>query len=285
MLDQIRAHPLFLPDRRLNLLQRASPALVRAQPFPHLVLPQALPEEVYQLLEKSYPAEKLIRSAKHVAQRDQLTAPELLPHPEVAAIWKRFVRVHTSASFFRKLVKFFQPWLNTAYPWLNTALPRPVLSWSCGLRDPQASVRPDVCLDCQPGLNVVTTEPVSFRSAHLDASNKLFTGLFYMKPREDASTGGDFLLYRPRQIPPPFDTPTTIPEQELDLVHTIPYQRNTAVFFLNSPWSIHGVSVREGTPVPRRLVNLVAGCYTLPPPGFFPSPPRAEDFDVTAFSS
>jgi hypothetical protein len=272
-------------DLQLNVLRKARREDVRWEPYPHIVIEDALDEEIYAALEEHYPSEEVIRSAKHVYHRDQLQAWEGLEHPDVPPLWKAFLRWHISPEFFRQMAALFAPWVRQLYPWLEAEKCRTLDDFTAGVRDPHAPVLPDVCLDCQPGLNVVSAEPVSYRSAHLDARNKLFTGLFYMRIPGDESAGGDFVLHRVKSPPPQFDTPTTVPEDQLEVVRTIPYGRNTAVFFMNSPVSIHSVTVRTGTTIPRRLVNLVAGLYTLERGGLFPSPPPPEAFFETRFES
>jgi hypothetical protein len=270
-------------EERFNVLRHARHEMVRWEPYPHLVIENALDEETYALLEAEYPSEEVIRSAKHVYNRDQLQAWEGMSHPAVSPLWQAFMRYHVSATFYQQMADLFSPWVKQLYPWLETEKGCALRDFTAGVRDPHASSLPDVCLDCQPGLNVVSAEPVSYRSAHLDAHNKLFTGLFYMRIPGDDSTGGDFVLHRVKQPPPQFDTPSTVPEDQLEAVRTIRYGRNTAVFFMNSPVSLHSVTVRSGTPVPRRLVNLVAGLYTLKNKGLYPSPPPPEAFFETRF--
>lgn len=279
------SEPSLPADEHLNLLRRARPEDVRWDPYPHLVIKNALDEDIYSQLEAAYPSDEVIRSAKHVSQRDQLQAYEGLTHPGVAPIWRSFMRWHVSQAFYRQLARLFTPWVRQLYPWLEEEKGYAMNAFTAGVRDPLASSLPDVCLDCQPGLNVISREPVSFRTAHLDAHNKLFTGLFYMRIPGDDSTGGDLMLQRVKQPPPVFDTPTTIPEDQLETVQSVEYGRNTVVFFMNSPVSVHSVSVRSGTTIPRRLVNLVAGLYTLRSKGLYPSPPPGEAFFNTRFTA
>ncbi|MEY4482558.1 MAG: hypothetical protein RL693_10, partial [Verrucomicrobiota bacterium] len=185
----------------------------------------------------------------------------------------------------QKLASLFAPFVRQLYPWLEVEKGRALEDFTCGVRDKHAAELPDVCLDCQPGLNVVNLEPMSYRTAHLDANNKLFTGLFYMRVEGDDSEGGDLVLYKAKKNPLTFDTPTTIPEEDLEAVKTIRYRANTVLFFMNSPVSFHGVSVRGGTTIPRRLVNLIAGLYTLQSKGLFPSPPAPEIISNTRFTA
>jgi hypothetical protein len=272
-------------NAQLNLLRKAKPEDVRWDPFPHVLIENALDEEVYSALETCYPDDEIIRSAKHVYNRDQIQAYEGLGHAGIDPLWKAFMSWHISGEFYREMVRLFSPWVRQLYPWLEEEKGYPLEQFTAGVRDPLAPSLPDVCLDCQPGLNVVSAEPVSFRSAHLDAHNKLFTGLFYMRIPGDDSVGGDLVLHRPIQPPPRFETPTTIPEDQLEPVRTVRYARNSALFFMNSPVSIHSVSVRTPSPIPRRLVNLVAGLYTLRNKGLYPSPPPDEAFFTTRFEA
>lgn len=44
---------------------------------------------------------------------------------------------------------------------------------------------------------------------------------------------------------------------DIELVKTVPYERNTLVLFLNSLSSVHGVTIRQPSDRPRCFVNLV----------------------------
>ncbi|MCE9519626.1 MAG: hypothetical protein K8R87_08755 [Verrucomicrobia bacterium] len=267
----------------LSLLRNSRQSDVRWDPFPYVAIENALDPELYASLAETFPAEDIVRSAMHVYSRDQMQALDVLAHPEVAPVWKDFARYHISPEFYQDLLRLFAPFVRQLYPWLDEEKAKPLEQFSVGPRDPKAPALPDVCLDCQPGLNHVTLDPATPRTAHLDAHNKLFTGLFYMRVDGDTSSGGDLLIHRLKNQPPEMDTPTTVPESQLEVVDTIPYRANTAIFFMNSPVSVHSVSVRSGTSVPRRLVNLVAGLYTMNRKGLFPSPPTAEMFQNTRF--
>jgi hypothetical protein len=264
----------MVPDLHpLNLLRRATAQDVCLEPYPHLVIRDALHPDVYAALEQNYPSDEIIRSARHVANRDQIQAPELLAHEGIATLWKQFAEYHISQAFYHELLRLFGEQARSHYPWLEAEKGYPLAAFSTGVRDAKAATLPDVCLDCQPGLNVITDTAMTPRSPHLDANNKLFTGLFYMRLPGDSSGGGDFLLYRPRTLPLPFDTPVTVAEEHLEIAKVVPYQPNTAVFFMNTPLALHGVAVRDATPVPRRLVNLVAGLYTLKGKVLYPPHP------------
>jgi hypothetical protein len=262
---------MSLDPQLLNLLRRATPEDVCLDPYPHIVIHDALSDEIYAELEQNYPSDEIIRGARHVANRDQIQAPELLAHEAIAPIWKEFAEYHISQAFYHELLRLFGPVARSHYPWLEAEKGYPLEEFTTGVRDSKAVALPDVCLDCQPGLNVITETAMTPRSPHLDANNKLFTGLFYMRIPGDEAQGGDFVLYRPKALPLPFDTPVTVAEQHLEIARVVPYHRNTAVFFMNTPLALHGVAVRDATQVPRRLVNLVAGLYTLKSKVLYPA--------------
>jgi hypothetical protein len=261
-----------------SLLRNATQIDYYLDPTPHLCIKNALDPKYYQLLSDHYPHEDWIRASKHVANRDQMIASDVLSHPNVHQVWKDFTNYHTSISFFKEILHYFADDIRKIYPSIEQTLNAPLEKWQSTLRDPLLIQNTELGMDCQPGLNVRHDTKMSVRSAHLDASNKLITGLFYMKYPEDTSHGGDFTWYKPNQIPCAFDTPSTVLESQLQVLKTIPYSANTAIFFLNTPWAIHGVTEREVSTHPRRLVNLVMGCYQKRDFSLFNMPPTPEDF-------
>ena len=115
----------------------------------------------------------------------------------------------------------------------------------------------DVLLDAQICANsAVVRQASSVRGAHLDTSDKLFVGLYYLRHPDDASTGGELQLYGPRARRLPwvgaFDS-----KDRFGLSETVPYEHNVLVLFLNSIHSVHLVTPRSPTPYPRLLVNLI----------------------------
>ena len=77
-----------------------------------------------------------------------------------------------------------------------------------------------------------------------------------MRDPSDRSAGGDLDLYRWRREPR-FAKHRTLPT-DVQLVSTVGYAANTYVGFVNSARSVHGVSPRDVTDVPRRYINFIA---------------------------
>ena len=54
-----------------------------------------------------------------------------------------------------------------------------------------------------------------------------------------------------------YDRSNHVPESKAECFRTIRYAQNTVVFFLDSPYSIHGVSLREATQYTCLHVNFL----------------------------
>ena len=77
-------------------------------------------------------------------------------------------------------------------------------------------------------------------------------------------------LYRADRAGYPVDARLNVSDQHVTRFKTIPYRANTLVMWLNTPRSLHGVSPRPPTDVPRRYINILAESYSLDSDGFFP---------------
>lgn len=58
----------------------------------------------------------------------------------------------------------------------------------------------------------------------------------------------------------------------VERIADVPYRANTLVMWPNMPYSLHGVSPRPLTTVPRRYLKVSAECYRLESVGFFSVP-------------
>jgi len=258
----------------ISILNKASICDLQTYPYPHLVIQNALDTSTYAKLDQHYPDSHIIRNSTEVLNRHQIQAKDALVRDEIHPFWKEFISYHTSQAFYLELLTYFQGAIHEHYPWLESSMGKTLQDVSVGIRDPQLEYLPDICFDCQPGLNTVQTEKASVRSPHLDARNKLITGLFYMKSAQDSSQGGDLELYEYTTEHPEFSSKSTPSPKSIQCARTIQYRANTVVFFLNTPRSVHGVSARDVTDIPRRLVNFIAGMYALPEKELYSQPGR-----------
>lgn len=240
-----------------SVLDGLSPADVRTDPFPHVVVGSALPAETYRELAASFPsfAQVAWDGPAPSNQRFAMSAfmYELLDTmPEV---WRAFGRLHTSRRFLRQVYALFAghwtPAAEAAWSRLESA------ELGLFMRDHDADIR----CDARAELNTpVTDQPSSVRGGHLDTANRLFSGLLYMRPDGDDTPGGDLCLYRPA---PGVDTIArkdafAFASEELVEAVRVPYAANRLVIFPNSPAAIHGVTPRPLTPWQRNYVFITA---------------------------
>jgi hypothetical protein len=261
-----------------SVLRNVTRADIRHDPFPHIVVENCLPSEIYESLAQTYPSDDQILFQGNSAgsarirqnSRQSLGAYRLLRTAgSVSPEWEQFVRYHVSNDFFREFVALLGPELLAVHPALERRLGRPLDRLTTGVRyDPERDVG-DIALDCQIDINTPTTRTSSVRRVHTDAPDELFAMLFYFRQENDTSTGGDLEILRWKDGRPHRFVGSEIDERDAERVSTVPYRANTLVAFINSENALHAVSERSVSPVSRRLVNLMGRVHHSIPEGLF----------------
>ncbi len=203
------------------LLDRVSK--VETDPFPHVVIENALEESYYQRLLETRPSMLEILCGRSYVENQRLDLPTELAITKTHPLWREFCSYHSSPEFFRKAKSVF------------------------GFEQEKASLR------CQPGINTPTKKESRVRGPHLDNPRELYAGLFYMPTDED---GGDLEIYR-WNGEKKFHGKLEVEDDCVELVKTVKYRPNTYVMFLNGPDALHGVTPRKSDK-PRFLVNVIA---------------------------
>lgn len=242
-----------------DLTNGLRPDRYRATPFPHYLVPDALPEQRYADLTASFPEDHRIR--RGVAPGDNIRhswpAVESLADPALPEPWRRFVSTLVSQDFLRSVLDAFGPAIRERYPLLEARL-GPMAEWRVGLRGRDDFSVADVLLDAQICLNTpVLHGASSVRGPHLDKPNKLFAGLFYMRPDDDTDTRGGELLIQRRLDPHARFDGSQIAPTAVETVNSVPYAANMLVMFLNGTDAFHAVTPRQPTPRSRYFVNLI----------------------------
>lgn len=252
-----------------DLLAPTRAADVMTEPFAHITRASALPPADYALLADRFPAlDVLAASASALGSNAavRMTATQALAYPGLAPEWHRFFEHYTSAEYWSGIVRVFGAALRTAFPDLESRTGRRFEDWRVTRRGSGDAA--DVRLDCQFVMNTPVTVRSSVKTPHVDKYDKIFSALFYMRPENDRTAGGDLDLYRWRRAPRFVKHRVLAPDVER--VKTIGYAANTYVAFVNSPAAVHGVSPRDVTEMPRRYVNFIAEV-----PGRAFEPPQA----------
>ena len=229
----------------LSVLQK-KPKLV-LEPYPHFVIEDALPLDIYDQLEKEWPKEQLLSTEpfdQGICYR--LKADEMLKPKKVSNLWKEFTEYHTSIEFYKQMTKVF----GDLVPHIEdlTLSPR---GWDTG--------HDKIGTDCQ----TVMHKPIDYssRTAHIDNPREIYAALLYMPYKEDRSTGGEFQIHETHDTISEVDRNSgrEVKEKAGRIVKTIPYKANTLVVFCNnSTRCVHSVSARRDAVLHRRSVNIIA---------------------------
>ena len=236
----------------LSVLQNAKPSMVQSYPFPHIVIENALPLETSAELTSSFPKELFDINSNN--KRLDLSAPQIIDNHQISDIWRKFINYHTSQNFFLEFLSIF----SNAFSESDL---KNYKNLSVGTRGISSINNSRALLDAQISINTPVKELSSVRLAHADNTNKLFSGLYYLKQPEDKTFGGNLQLLEWNKNYN-HDQKLNFYKEGIDQKHfsvfkEVEYKNNTAVLFLNSIDAIHLVTEREATSQVRCFANLV----------------------------
>lgn len=256
----------------LSLFQKVNSNHVTLDPFPHLVIENALPEELHQELRHTFPSIETLGLTLGQNQRWSTTASELREIDGIAPLWRRFVEYHASKEFLEDVLQIFGNAIVEMYPTsfksVEDIRKRPVI-----VRSSEGLVPDSLSLDAQVSGNSPVTHSGAPRGIHFDSTNALWAGLYYLRNESDDSIGGDLELWKwPNNCG--FGKKSSLYHEGMSLkedlrFRVVPYRSNTFVFIINSIDSLHAVSERMATLHTRRFLNLLCD---LPKPLFRPRP-------------
>lgn len=272
----------MVTGNRMSILQNATRSDLRLEPYPHLVIENALDASVFAELEASFPSDDVVRNGRPEAETwFDYPACKVLHDEHVAPIWREFFRYHTSGEFFSELVALAGDALRQLNPGMEARLGRRLEAFRVdmrpGGREDRLAPGADVSMECQFYVNY-TRKLRAVRGPHVDRPSELFAALLYFRNAADESSGGDLEICEAHA--PLFPDSHAVRISELpaeiapDLVKTVEtarYRANTLVLFLNSPRSIHAVSARTPSDLTRRHINFCCDVpfdlfsYRLPP--------------------
>ena len=240
-----------------SVLDSVTPADVRTEPFPHVIVDHALPPDSYAELAGSFPSFAQVGWDGPAPSNQRFAMSTFLYHilDTLPDAWRRFGATHTSRDFLRQVhllfARHWTPAAEAVWQRLDTA------TLGLFMQDHDA----DIQCDARAELNTpVTDTPSSVRGGHLDTANRLFSGLLYMRPDGDDTPGGDLCLYRPAAGIDPAQRKNAFAFEPHELVEAVrvPYGANRLVLFPNSPAAIHGVTPRPVSPWQRNYLFITA---------------------------
>lgn len=246
---------------QLSLINNLSRAKLYHKPFPHFVINNALSPSIYKKLEDAFPDHYLNLESNIILDDRGHTRRLLYKNFKdsniIDPIWNEFAHFHCSTSFFRTLTTFFfEEYFHKYYPsLLNLLNSIPVsLRTNNPLHDKKNFVT-----DFQFVANIPISESHTSRTPHLDNPKEIYACLFYMRKKDDTSIGGGLDLYQPRKsaLTAHHTRDRAIDPMHLKHYKTLHYSPNTAVIFLNTRFSYHGVQPIFNQHVNRRSLNII----------------------------
>lgn len=251
----------------LSILSRASRTDLVLDPYPHLVIKNALDPEIYAKLDAEFPSHEVILDGRVIKDTwFDYPACKVVEDDRVSPLWREFFKYHTSKEFFNELVDLTGEQILAIRPDLEYQVGRSLDDFIVGMRpggrgDPLADGA-DVSTECQFYLNYTQKIRV-VRGPHVDRPSELFAALLYFRREDDLSSGADLTVCTGKEEIYPSagkvkisKLPAEIDDGLVKTVETIRYAANTLVLFLNSSKSIHAVTQRSPTNVPRRHINF-----------------------------
>ena len=249
------------PMHQLSLLNNFSRAQLNIDPFPHIVIREALDPTIYNELEQSFPDNILLSESTKVlndrGHTRRLLYNDFIDSRLVSPLWQEFAKLHTDIKFFRFITTFlFQNPISEYYPSLVEPLDRyPVnLRTNNPKKDKNCFVT-----DFQFVSNLPVSNFHTSRTPHLDNPKEIYACLFYMKQNNDLSIGGGLNLYKPKNsaMSAIHSSQREVALDHLSYQKTVPYEKNTLVVFLNTRNSYHGVQNIFDQSKTRRSINII----------------------------
>jgi hypothetical protein len=247
----------------LSVLQIARKHHVRAKPFPHIVLDNALPRGLYEELVDSFPSIDVMGVCQ-AANNERWDFPysKSTQNLLIPQLWRDFLAYHSSQDFFDEVAALFYEQIHAVYP-DRYPTRESLTGMLAGVRNIDSLNHKDILVEALISGNTPVTEACSVRTTHVDTGAKLFAGMFYMRPDDYDAVGGDLTISR---LKPQYASKdrlaflkagNQVDDDFVEVVNTVQYAKNRLVLFINSPDSLHGVTVRQPTRHSRLFVNLV----------------------------
>ncbi len=262
--------------KRYSVLNNFKNGIYKSKPYPYIIIDNALPWNYYEELNKTFPLYKDIINDDLVYQRDKkilqnnayrMSAVQALNHKKIPNIWKDFIIYHSSYNFAKEVFNVFEKDLYKFYPRLKYGLPKDnhckirytsFQGLDGKLKKTNIPADDGFSLDCQFVINTPTKTESSVIEPHLDNPREFYAGLFYMRNKDDNSKGGNLCSYEFKKGHElTFHGKLRVKEDKLNLIDEIEYKENRLLLFINTIWSVHGVSKKSESDSFRKYMNII----------------------------
>jgi len=245
----------------MNVLDTISPDQVRRDPFPHVVVENALDPEFCNTLIRQFPPLDLITQGERWSGTRKYNFHLVQAHRSrrVSRLWKETMADYVSSSVWRNYVRIFGDCLMQEYPTFELRF-GPMREMRVGIRNIDDFSTCDVLLDSKIVVHTPSTAAAEIeRLPHLKLFRTVVDGYIFLRPDEDEAEGADFDLcaIKPGHSPKLGARHTILPDQ-LDVARRVSYRKNTLVMFINTPRSVTAVTARPATKIPYMAFHFTA---------------------------
>lgn len=255
---------------KISILNNFNKNKYYSYPFPFFYIDRAFDQKIYDFLKKDYILfhkffQKNTKYKKNNIRLQMSTEEFYNSKLFLNSIWYDFVEYHTSKTFFLELVEIFRNDMIKIYPRIIDMIDKNKDDKNfLNIRTKENISNFQFVADCQPGINTPCYHETSVRQSHLDNSAEIFAGLFYLRDDNDRSSGGNLQVMEVKNKKKiNFHQKSEVKNQfDLDIFKEVKYEKNKVIFFLNTKNSIHNVTSRSETNLPRNLTNIIFESYS-----------------------
>lgn len=233
-----------------SLLQNYKKENFFRDPFPHLIIENALPDNLYNDLNEKVP-NNFIENIDINNSRGNVFLNQINDNPK-HELWTNFLKYHQSEEFFNEIFNIFGNDIKKIHPGILEKIEK--IKKVSIFKNKNSSNQDTLKLNSYYCYNTPVKNTSSVRGVHLDIYNKLYIGLFYLRSNNDSTEGGNLALHRWKEnydLKKKKQILYTEKFKQLDLhsskVKEVPYQKNTFFLAINSIDALHSVTMREKT--------------------------------------
>ena len=202
-----------------SVLQNKKNITFKFDKFPYIVIDNALPHDLYEKLNNSFPEYKKIIGSNDFKENFayRYNAISSLKDEEITKEWKDFIKYHTSNEFLQEFYDIFYDSIKIFIKSKKIDYLKKIIL-ELGLKNNYLN------LDCQFVINTPTSGDTKVIEPHLDNPVELYAALLYMKDVDDDSKGGNLTTYTFKDKPSFYGKSRG--ENKVNLLEEIEYKQN-----------------------------------------------------------
>ncbi len=179
----------------LSLLQNFKDTDFHINPFPHIIIHDALPNNIYEKLKNSAPI-NLIPNIQEDNVRGNIHHDQMKDNFKNKMFYD-FLNYHNSVEYYEEFISIFEDHLKKLYPNLIERT-RLLIKKKQFLKLTSENSKKEnfMTFNSTYSYNTPVKSSSHIIGPHLDHYDKINFGLYYLRLDEDKSEGGDLVIYK-----------------------------------------------------------------------------------------